>query len=96
MTNASKTAALTGRAQARFATIRAEISTRLWPVNAGMSSESFNELMDQMALLQLNFELRAAAGPGTIDTRAGSGDRRGVSCFTPAGTKSPAKGTTGE
>ena len=76
MSDSSSTTPLDERAQRRLAEIRAEISSRLWPVNAGMSSASFNELMDQMARLQLNFELRAGTEP--VDTRAGAGDRRGV------------------
>jgi hypothetical protein len=63
------------RAQARLATIREEISTRLWPVNAGMSSRDFNELMDQMALLQFSFEYRAGKTP-SVDRRLGVGERR--------------------
>lgn len=97
MSTSSRTPALTERAQARFAAIRSDISTRLWPVNVGMSSASFNELMDQMAMLQLNFEVRAAAGPGSIETRAGAADRRGASSFAPPDTKSAApKGTSDE
>ena len=76
MMSDSSSTTLSERAQRRLAEIRAEISSRLWPVNAGMSSESFNELMDQMARLQLNFELRAGAGTAPVDTRAGVGDRR--------------------
>lgn len=63
-------------AQARLAAIREDISTRLWPVNAEMSSEDFNELMDQMALLQLRFEYRAGEVP-PINRRLGAPDRRG-------------------
>jgi hypothetical protein len=63
------------RAQARLAAIREEISTRLWPVNAGMSSRDFNELMDQMALLQFSFEYRAGKPP-SVDRRLGVGERR--------------------
>ena len=73
------------RSRARFAEIRAEISGRLWPVNSGMSSEAFNELMDQMARLQLNFELRDAAGmAGQVNTREGPSDRRRGAPSTPA------------
>jgi hypothetical protein len=73
----STTSMLTQRAQSRLAEIRADISTRLWPVNAGMSAADFNVLMDQMSRLQLNFELRAAANiSDQIDTRAGERDRR--------------------
>ena len=84
MSNAPPTPALSPRAQSRLAEIRADISLRLWPVNASMSSADFNALMDQMAMLQLNFEWRAAAStPGEIDTRAGAGDRRRVPPVTP-------------
>lgn len=76
MDDFSPTAPLTTRAQVRLAEIRADISARLWPVNAGMTSASFNELMDQMARLQLNFELRASTDTADIDTRRGTGDRR--------------------
>ena len=41
------------RFRARLATIRENISSRLWPVTAGMTSASFNELVDQMARIQL-------------------------------------------
>lgn len=79
MSDPLPTPALPPHAQSRLAEIRADISARLWPVNAGMSSADFNALMDQMSLLQLNFEWRAAAStPGQIDTRAGAGDRRRV------------------
>ena len=63
------------RAQARLATIREEISTRLWSVNAGMSSSDFNELIDQMALLQFSFEYRDRKPP-RVDRRLGVGERR--------------------
>lgn len=66
---------LTERAQVRLAEIRTDISTRLWPVNIGMSSASFNELMDQMSLLQLRFEL-SSSGARPVDTRRGPNDRR--------------------
>ena len=73
----STTSASTPQAQARLAEIRAEISGRLWPVNAGMSSADFNELMDQMAQLQWNFERRAIQSmTGQVNTRAGHIDRR--------------------
>lgn len=61
---------------ARLATIREDISSRLWHVNRGMSSENFNGLMDSMALLQLNAEranLNALMG---LDRRSDTGDRR--------------------
>ena len=82
---------LSERALVRLAEIRSDISARLWPVNAGMTSESFNELMDQMALLQLNFELRAAAGNAQVDTRAGVKDRRGQAAVAPPGGTPPPK-----
>ena len=44
------------RNRARLATIREDISSRLWPVTAGMTSGSFNELVDQMARIQLQGE----------------------------------------
>ena len=46
------------RAQRRFDEIRANISARLWLVNAGMSSESYNSMIDGMALTQLESEQR--------------------------------------
>lgn len=67
------------RAHVRLAGIRADISNRLWSVNAGMSSEAFNELMDQMAQLQLTFELRGFPAAGEVDTRSGPSERRGPS-----------------
>ena len=91
----SSSAALTERAQLRLAEIRADISSRLWPVNAGMSSATFNELVDQMARLQLNFELRAAAiNAGEIDTRAGPHDRRGFSSAGHADNRDATKKNT--
>ena len=44
------------RNRARLATIRESISSRLWPVTAGMTSASFNELVDEMARMQLRGE----------------------------------------
>ena len=86
MTNPSTTPPLSPPAQVRLAEIRADISARLGPVNAGMSSSDFNQLMDQMSLLQLNFEWRAASSAaGQIDTRAGAGDRRRVPPAPPLG-----------
>ncbi len=64
------------RWQSRLAEIREDISTRLWPVNQDMSSASFNELMDQMAALQLNCERRIAEGTLEGDRRVGQLDRR--------------------
>ena len=46
------------RAQRRFDEIRVDISARLWSVNSGMSSESYNDLIDGMALTQLESEQR--------------------------------------
>lgn len=45
-------------AQVRVAAIRDDTSTRLWPVNAGMSSLVFNDLMDRIPLLQFNCDRR--------------------------------------
>ena len=64
------------RAQQRIAAIREEISTRLWPVNSGMSSDMFNDLMDRMALLQYNFEQRVFEDGREGDRRLGELDRR--------------------
>ena len=64
------------RAQQRIAAIREEISARLWPVNSGMSSEMFNELMDRMALLQYTFEQRVVEDGREGDRRRGELDRR--------------------
>lgn len=79
------TPAHTSRAQLRLANIRSEISGRLWSINAGMSSAAYNELMDQMSMLQLNAELRDAASPGHVDTRVGPAHRRGLGVFMPLG-----------
>ena len=77
MSNPATTSARAEPSPNRLAEIRADISTRLWPVNAGMSSQDFNELIDQMSQLQWNFELRAAASNSSqIDTRASASDRR--------------------
>ena len=46
------------RAQRRFDEIRANISARLWSVNSGMNSERYNDLIDGMALTQLESEQR--------------------------------------
>lgn len=64
------------RAQFRFAEIREDISTRLWPINQGMSSSVFNALMDQMALLQFNCEQRGLETMVEGDRRLGDPDRR--------------------
>lgn len=66
---------LTSSAQLRLATIRAEISGRLWSINQGMTSPVFNGLMDQMALLQFNCEQRVMV-EGPADRRLGDLDRR--------------------
>ena len=73
----------TNRAQLRFEAIRAAISGRLWPVNAGMSSATYNDLIDQMSLLQLNDESREVGGKAHVDTRLGPLDRRSGSAFAP-------------
>ena len=64
------------RAQVRLAAIREDISTRLRPVNSGMSADMFNDLMDRMALLQYNFELRVAQEGREGERRRGELDRR--------------------
>lgn len=69
------TPARTASAQLRLATIRADISGRLWSINAGMESKVFNALMDQMALLQYNCEQRVVV-EGSSDRRSGDLDRR--------------------
>ncbi|CAN5905966.1 hypothetical protein BH11GEM1_BH11GEM1_05970 [soil metagenome] len=66
------------RAQLRVAAIREDISTRLWPVNAGMSSLMFNDLMDRMALLQFNCERRYSEQLREGDRRLGLIDRRSL------------------
>src|SRR5258708_932118 len=66
------------RAQLRLTEIREDISSRLWSVNAGMSSLDFNALMDQMALRQFTFEQRARDDMQAVDRRLGQGDRRSV------------------
>lgn len=63
------------RAQLRVAVIREDISTRLWRVNAGMSSLMFNELMDSMALLQFNGEQTRCQQLREGDRRLGTMDR---------------------
>ena len=64
----NRTAANTIRARDRVAAIREDISTRLWRVNQGMSSASFNELMDEMALLQFRCERRIVEGSVAVDS----------------------------
>ena len=64
------------RAQNRLASIREDISTRLWPVMQGMSSPSFNELMDHMAQLQFQGEQRTVDEHRALDRRLGMADRR--------------------
>ena len=61
---------------ARLVEIREDISTRLWHINAGMSSERFNALMDGMALLQYNCERRVESGFDDAERREGPPDRR--------------------
>ncbi len=63
-------------AQSRLASIREDISTRLWPVMQGMSSPAFNELIDHMALLQLTGEQRTLDENRALDRRLGQADRR--------------------
>ena len=72
------------RAQLRVAAIREEISTRLWPVNSGMSTDMFNDLMDRMALLQYNFERRIVEEGREGERRRGELDRRIVPGMPPA------------
>lgn len=48
------------RCQLRLAAIRADISGRLWRVNAGMESAAYNQLVDQMAQAQFAGERRQA------------------------------------
>ena len=69
------------RAHIRLASIREDISTRLWPVNAGMTSPDFNELMDQMALLQFNGEERVADEHRALDRHRGQSDRGALGYF---------------
>ena len=76
MSSPSSTPLLTPRTLLRLAEIRAELSSRLSPVGAGMTSAAFDELMDQMSQLQLTFELRALGASGYVDTRSGPNDRR--------------------
>jgi hypothetical protein len=84
MSEPPTTSARMERSPTRLAEIRADISARLWPVNAGMKTEDFNELIDQMSQLQWNFELRAAASNSAqINTRAGASDRRRVAPALP-------------
>ncbi len=73
------------RAQVRLAEIREDISTRLWPVNSGMSSDMFNDLMDRMALLQYNFEQRVAQEGREGERRQGELDRRTLPGLPPSG-----------
>lgn len=82
-------AALTVHAQTRLIDIRADISARLWPVNTGMSSASFNQLLDEMSLLQLRFELGSAETRGQIDSREGPSDRRATAPAGGAGGTTP-------
>jgi hypothetical protein len=42
----------------RLGAMRAEISGRLWRVTAGMQSDAYNALIDQMATLQDKYEQR--------------------------------------
>ena len=69
------------RSRARLAEIREDISSRLWSVNQGMSSVNFNELMDQMALLQFSCERRIAEGQNEGNKRVGPPERRRLSAL---------------
>ncbi|CAN5908007.1 hypothetical protein BH11GEM2_BH11GEM2_35010 [soil metagenome] len=69
------------RAQVRLAEIREDISSRLWNVNQGMSSASFNEVMDQMAVLQFSCERRIVEGALDGERRLGQLDRRTLSAL---------------
>ena len=42
----------------RLSAMRAEISGRLWPITAGMPSDAYNALIQQMAALQDKYEQR--------------------------------------
>ena len=42
----------------RLGALRAEISGRLWGITAGMQSDAYNALIDQMATLQDKYEQR--------------------------------------
>lgn len=64
------------RAQLRIAEIREDISSRLRPVNSGMSVDVFNDLMDRMTLLQYNFEQRVMTEGRDGERRRGELDRR--------------------
>jgi hypothetical protein len=66
------------RAQVRVAAIREDISTRLWGINAGMSSLMFNDLMDRMALMQFTCEQRYSEQVCEGDRRLGLLDRRSL------------------
>lgn len=66
------------RARLRIAAIREDISSRLSSVNAGMSTDMFNDLMDRMALLQYNFEQRVVEEGREGDRRRGELDRRTI------------------
>ena len=74
------------RAQLRIAAIRADISSRLGPVNSGMSPDMFNDLMDRMALLQYNFEQRAMEESRDGERRRGELDRRTALGLPPTGS----------
>ena len=62
--------------QLRLAAIREHISTRLWPVTAGMSSHDFNKLMDQMAMFEFTFERRGMVVAVETERRRAVQDRR--------------------
>jgi hypothetical protein len=85
----SPTLAQIERAQLRLASIRDDISSRLWHINAGMASDVFNGLMDQMALLQFNCEQRVADEHRTIDRRLGEPDRRALAALLTSAPLAP-------
>ena len=88
------TAADLKRAQLRIAVIRADISTRLWPVNSGMSSDMFSDMMDRMALLQYTFEQRTANEVHEGERRRGELDRRTRPGDPPVDDDTRAKGNS--
>jgi hypothetical protein len=66
------------RSRARYVEIRERISNGLWAVNRGMSSGDFNELMDKMTRLHLDFEQRPTDDRRGSDRRLGQPERRSV------------------
>ena len=63
-------------ADPRLAAIRDDISTRLWRINAGMSSVRFNALIDNMALVQFDGERRVQVGDRRFALRIDDEPRR--------------------